>query len=314
MPRLLRYIGLRLLQTIPSLIAVSIVAFVLLRLAPGDPARVLAGPRASQATIDSIRHSMGLDQPIYVQYWDYVTHAVHGDFGYDLTGSQTVGSVIASGASVTLWLAVASLILTVVISVSLAVIAARRPDGLVDGLIRGFSVGGMALPSFWVAVMLLIYLALRTGWFPIGGWPQGFGDRVNAIFLPALTMAISLAPILVRSLRSSLIEVLNADYVLAARSAGVKGPRLLFSYVLRNSLLPSIPLLAIIIGFLLGGSVVVESAYNLPGLGQTLVHAVTTEDANVVQGITLVLGTLILLVYLLADVAVSLVDPRVRLR
>lgn len=308
-----RYIGLRLLQTVPSLIAVSIVSFALLRLAPGDPARVLAGPRASAATITAIRRAMGLDQPVYVQYGDYVRHALAGDFGSDLTGSQTVGSVITSGATVTLWLAVASLILTAVISLTLAVIAARRPDGIADTLIRGFSVGGMALPSFWVAVMLLMYLALRTGWFPIGGWPQGFGDRVNAIFLPALTMAISLAPILVRSLRSSLIEVLGSDYVLAARSAGVRGPRLLFSYVLRNALLPSIPLLAIIIGYLLGGSVIVESAYNLPGLGESLVHAVVTQDANVVQGITLFLGTLILLVYLLADVAVSLVDPRVRL-
>lgn len=308
------FIAKRLLLVVPSILAVSVVSFVMLRLVPGDPARVLAGPRASAETIAQVQASMGLDQPVVVQYLLYLGRAVRGDFGYNLTGSSPVLKIIGDGAVVTGTLAVMGLLFTIVISLTLALLAARRPNGVADLIARVFSVGGLALPSFWVALMLIVLVALPTGWFPVGGWPEGFGPRLNAVFLPALTLALSLAPILVRSLRSSLLEVLGSDYVLSARAIGVGRGRTLTSYVLRNALLPSIPLIAVIVGFLLGGTVVVESAYNLPGLGQILVEAVSNRDANVVQGIVLALGTLIILVYLVADLALSLVDPRARQR
>ena len=307
-----KFIALRLLQAVPSILAVSVVSFFMLRLVPGDPARVLAGGRASAETIAQIRSSMGLDQPIVVQYLLYLGRAIHGDFGFNLTGSSTVLEIVGNGAVVTGTLAIAALIFTIIISLTLALLAARKPGGIADNVARVFSVGGLALPSFWVALMLIVLVALPTGWFPVGGWPADFGARLNAVFLPALTLSLSLAPILVRSLRSSLLEVLSSDYVLSARAIGVGQRRMLWSYVIRNALLPSIPLVAVIVGFLLGGTVVVESAYNLPGLGQILVQAVTNRDANLVQGIVLALGTLIILVYLLADVLLSLVDPRAR--
>lgn len=307
-----KFIARRLLQAVPSLIAVSLVSFFVLRLVPGDPARVLAGPRASDETIAHLRASMGLDQSIWLQYVLYVGRAVRGDFGYNLTGSAPVLSIVADGAVVTGSLAIMSLVFTVVIGLVLSLLAARRPGGFMDGVARVFSVGGLALPSFWVAVMLIVVVALPTGLFPVGGWPDDWGGRLNALVLPSLTLAISLSPILVRSLRSALLEVRGTDYVLSARTMGIRRSRLLWSYVLRNALLPSIPLLAVIVAFLLGGSVVVESAYNLPGLGQSLVQAVSHRDANVVQGIVLILGALIILVYLAADVLVSLIDPRAK--
>ena len=310
----LRPIGIRLLQTIPSIIAVSLLSFFLLRFAPGDPARVIAGPRASDETVETLRESMGLDQPILVQYWHYVQRAVTGDFGQNLTGSSSVSEIVADGAVVTIWLAITSIILMLAISLPLAILAARKPDGVVDTIVRVFSVGGLALPSFWVGLMLIVYVAVPTGWFPVGGWPDEPAARLQAVVLPALTLTISLAPILVRSLRSALIEVLGSDYVLAAKAASVAPSRVLSSYVVRNAMLPSVPLFAIIVSFLLGGTVIVESVFSLPGLGQRLVAAVSTRDANLVQGITLVLGTSIVLIYLAADVALSFIDPRVRNR
>lgn len=309
-----KFITWRLMQAVPSILAVSVVSFFMLRMVPGDPARVLAGPRASDETLARVRESMGLDQPIFVQYGFYMSRAAKGDFGYNLTGSSTVAQIVSKGLVVTGTLAVVALVFTILIALTLALLAARRPGGIADGIARVFSVGGLALPSFWVALMLIVTVALPTGWFPVGGWPDDWPGRLNALFLPALTLAISMAPILVRSLRSSLLEVRGADYVLSAGAMGVANLRMLWSYVLRNALLPSIPLIAVIVGFLLGGSVVVESAYNLPGLGQTLVEAVSTRDSNLVQGIVLVLGILIILAYLVADILLSLVDPRAKQR
>ncbi|WP_309066121.1 ABC transporter permease [Microbacterium sp.] len=313
--RQFRFIGWRVLQAIPSVLMVSLLTFLMLRMVPGDPARVLAGPRASAETIERVRSSMGLDEPVWMQYFLYVGRAVRGDFGYNLTGSSPVLDIVSKAAAVTGALAVVALLLTLAVSLSLALLAARRPGGIADGIARVFSVGGLALPTFWIALMLIVLVALPTGLFPVGGWPAaGFDRQLNAVILPAVTLSLSVSPILVRSLRSSLLEVLGSDYVLSARAIGVGRGRLLWAYVIRNGLLPSIPLMAVIVGFLLGGTVVVETAFNLPGLGQVLVNAVSNRDANLVQGIVLVLGTLIILVYLLADVLLSLVDPRARQR
>lgn len=309
----LRLIGRRLLQAVPSLLAVSVVSFLMLRLAPGDPARVIAGPRATEQTVAALHRQLGLDQPLVVQFWRYLVRAIRGDFGQNLTGSSSVSDVIVHSAGVTLWLIAGSILLTSVICVPLAVIGARRPDGLLDAGVRVISVGGLALPSFWVGLMLVSYLALPTGWFPVGGWASTFTGKLDAIVLPSFTLAISMAPILVRSLRSSLIEVFEADYVKAARAMGVRGATLTRRFVVRNAAAPAVPIFAIVVGFIVGGTVIIESTFALPGLGLALVQAATTRDANLIQGITLVLGVCIVLIYLIADILLSLIDPRVKL-
>ena len=239
----LRFVGRRALLAIPSLFAISLLSFLMLRLSPGDPARVIAGPRATVQTLLAIRTQMGLDQPIWIQYVRYLGRVVHGDFGENLTGSQTVSQVIGQSVGVTAYLVLGAALLTAAISIPLAV---------------------------------------------------------------------SMAPILIRSLRSSLIEVQNADYVKAGRAMGVTGFALTRRFVARNATVPTVPVIATVIGFLIGGTVIIESTFDLPGLGSALVQAAQTRDTNVVQGITLVLGAAVIVIYLIADVGLTLIDPRVK--
>lgn len=309
----LSYLGKRVLQAIPLLIATSALSFLLLRLAPGDPARVLAGPRASEETLAGIRSSMGLDQPIPVQYWRYLQSVFAGDFGKNLNGNADVADIIAHGVGVTGLLTLVAVVITVVIALPLALTAASRPGGALDNGVRVISVASLALPGFWVGLMLITFVALPTGWFPVGGWPADPAGQLNAIVLPAITLAVGIIPVLTRSLRSTFIDVLGSEYVVAARSLHIPRARIVRRFVLRNATVPSIPVLAFMISFIVGGSVVIETTFNIPGLGQTLVQAALTRDANLLQAITLILGTVVVAIWVVADIAVSLADPRVRL-
>ncbi|MFD1715024.1 ABC transporter permease [Amnibacterium flavum] len=311
--RVARFLGIRLLQAIPLLIATSALSFLLLRLAPGDPAKILAGPRASEEVVAKLRTSMGLDEPIPVQYWKYLQRVFAGDLGKNLNGNADVADIISRGVGVTGLLAVVAIIITILVAIPVALAAARRPGGPLDNSIRVASVASIAVPGFWIGLMLIAFVALPTKWFPVGGWPDDSSRQFNAILLPAITLAIGIIPVLTRSLRSAFIDVLGAEYVTAARSLGIPGGRLIRRFVLRNAAVPAIPVLAFLIGFVVGGSVVIESTFNLPGLGQTLVQAALTRDANVLQALTLVLGTSVVAIYVIADVAVSLTDPRVSL-
>lgn len=309
----LRFIGRRLLLVFPTLFVISLSTFVMLRLAPGDPARVVAGPRASPETIAKLREQMGLDQPIVVQYFKHLNNVLHGDLGLNITGSQNVTDIIRQTVGVSALLIVCAAVLVGLIGTPLAVLAARRPDSFLDSTIRLVSIGGLTVPAFWLGIMLITYVALPTGWFPVGGWPAAAQDRASAIVLPSLTLAISMAPIVIRSLRSSLIDVLNSDYVQAGKAMGIPRGRLTRRFVVRNAVVPSVPVLAIVLGLLLGGTVITEYTFNLPGIGQALVQAAQQRDANVIQGLTLVMGTAITLIYLLADIVLTLLDPRVRI-
>jgi peptide/nickel transport system permease protein len=310
----LRFLGRRLLQAVVTLLAVSVATFLLLRLAPGDPARIVAGPRATPEQVAAVRDHLGLDDSVVVQYTRYLGRVLQGDLGTTLNGSVDVSRIIRDNAPTTFWLATGALVATTLLSVVLATLAARRPGRAVDGAVRAFATFGMGMPSFWVGLMLLVYVAVPTGWFPIGGWPDDTAGRVRALVLPVVTLAIATSPVLIRSLRSSMIGVLDADYVKAGRSAGAHGWGLTRRFVLRNSFVPAVPLIAVLLGTLLGGTVLIEATFGLPGLGQALVTGVANRDLNVVQGITLVIAVAIVIVQLLADIVLSLIDPRVRLR
>ncbi len=311
--RLLRYTIIRLMQAIPSLFALTVLSFLLIRLAPGDPARVVAGLRASKAAVAHVREQLGLDQPVLVQYGRFVGRAVSGQFGDTIKGTGSVSKIIGTGLLVTGGLTLLSLVLVVIVSVALALFAAGRSGTALDSGIRLGAIGGIAIPAFWVGLLLLTFVAVPTGWFPIGGWGTDFSTQFQALLLPAITMTISFSPLLVRSLRSAAITVLQSDYVGAARRAGVPRRRLWSRYVLRNSAAQSIPVLALVAAGVFGGSAVVESIFNLPGLGAALVQASTQRDANLLQADTLVIGVSVILIFLLADVAVAAVDRRVKL-
>ena len=301
----------RLLLLIPLLAGIVLVVFLLLEVTPGDPARMAVGLRAPETEVERAREEMGLDRPVIAQYLTYLGDVAHGDLGYSYKSRQPVADTISERAPVTLWLVGAGVLFSLLIAVPLAALAALRRDRAADHAVRGFSVFAIAMPMFWVGIMLITLIALPTGWFPVGGFGDTTADHARAIFLPGLTLGIAMAPVLIRSLRATIVESLESEYVDAARSLGVSGNRLMRRFVLRNSLPPMVTLLAVQSGYFLFGAVVLETTFALSGLGEGIVQAALQRDFPLVQGLTLVFAFCVVAVYLLADVVTALLDPRV---
>ncbi|MGH3449848.1 MAG: ABC transporter permease [Haloechinothrix sp.] len=308
-----RFVLRRTASLVPLLLGIVLLVMLLLSLAPGDPARQVAGPRAPQAEVDRISHELGLDLPIWERYLRYVTDVLTGDLGTSFQTGQAVSGEIVAQLPVTLSLAITGVVLALLVSVPLAVLAARRLDGAVDHAARGLGVLGIGLPTFWVAIMAIQLVALPTGWFPVAGFGDSFGQHVRALVLPATVLAISLTAPMIRSLRATMIELAGAEFVLAARTLGFGGGELVRRFQLRNAVSPLITVTAAQAGYALFGTVVIEVAFGMPGMGLGLVTAASTRDFPVVQGYTLVFAVLAVLVYLFSDVVTSIVDPRVRI-
>lgn len=296
------------------LVAVLVASFGLLKFIPGDPARQVAGPRATESQVEAIREELGLNDNVGVQLWKYVGRLIRGDFGSTTNGASEVADLIGQNYSVTLWLIITSLALTAVVSLALASWAVRRPGKLVDRFVIVTGSIGLAVPSFWLGIVLLIVVARPTGWFPIGGWGERFGEQVRAVVLPCLTLTASLIPITTRSLRTSMLEVRQSEFVAAGRSVGLDGFPLFRRFILRNSLVPSVALFASLAGMVLSGTVLVEATFALPGLGQMMVVGAINRDVNVVQGLTVVFAAGVIVFNLLGDVVVALLDPRIERR
>jgi len=307
------FIAKRLLQVIPMMLGIVLVVFLLLQITPGDPVRQVVGLRATEEQLDEVREEMGLDDPVLVQYGRYVGQLVQGDLGYSYKSKQPVTSLIGDRMVVTAWLLTAGILLTLLISIPAAIAAALYRGRTADQVIRVGGLLGLSMPAFWVGVMLLLVVALPTGWFPPGGFGETFGERLQSIFLPALTLAIGSSPFIIRSLRASLISVLNSDYVATGRAIGGSRRRLIRRFVLRNAAVSSVTVLALEIGFLLFGAVVIETTFALPGLGQGLVLAARGRDLPAIQGYTLLFAVIVVAVYLLSDIAQAMLDPRVEI-
>ncbi len=305
------FIMRRLIALPVSLLIVSFLVFGLLYLVPGDAAQLIAGDRATQAQVEQIREAMHLNDPFLVQYLSYLGRLLQGDLGDTANGGSRVIDVIASNLGPTLSLALCSMVLTVVCALIIAALVARRPGGMLDGIVRGVSAVAFGMPVFWVGLMLLLFVALPLG-MPIGGWPADLGGQLVRLILPSITIAVTLGPLLVRSLRSSLLSVESADFVTVGRALGLSGFELARKYVLRNALIPSVPLIGLLVAYVLGGIVVVETTFGLPGLGQSLVQAAQSRDINLLQGVTLVIAAFVITANLLADILVALLDPRVK--
>jgi peptide/nickel transport system permease protein len=308
------FIVRRLVQTIPLLLGVLLLAFVLLQVAPGDPARTVAGQRASPEELDRVRAELGLDDPLPAQYLNYVADTIRGDLGTAIRKKIPVTEVIVDALPVTLALIGLGAILSLLLAVPLAHWAASGRDRAPDHAVRGFSLLTLTMPTFFVGILLLVFIALPTGWFPVSGYGDSFTDHLRALVLPSVTIAIALAPLLVRSMRSEFIGILNSDYVAMARASGIGGRRMLFRHQLPNAVLPTITLLAVSVGYLLFGIVVVEVTFGLPGLGSEMANAVDGRDYPVIQGITLVFALIVVLTSVAADILYTLIDPRVELR
>ncbi|MEA2782214.1 MAG: peptide/nickel transport system permease protein [Rhodospirillaceae bacterium] len=301
------------LQLLPVLIGISFVTFVLVQLTPGDPIRIMLGPRATESAIAAVRARYGLDQPLLVQYGYYMLNLLRADFGQSLAFRTSVIDVILQRLLPTVFLLAYGLAMSILLTLGLAIAAARSRGRWADQAVRLFCVSALGLPSFWLGLMLIILFSLRLGLFPVSGFGRGFTDNLWHLFLPALTITIAVSPILTRNLRATLISQMGADYAVAGRSKGLTDRYVFFRHVFWNSLLPTISLLGIVVSFLIGGTVVVETVFNVPGLGQLMVRAVLTRDYFVVQGVTLFFAVGVVITNFVVDMISVALDPRVKL-
>ena len=307
------YVVRRLIQLVPIVLGVTILVFFLIHLVPGDPARTMLGNHATPQKVALLRHEWGLDKPLAVQYWRFLGRMVHGDLGSSLFYSVPAGRLVVQRLPPTLWLIGLGTVLAVLIAVPLAALAATKRDHLPDHVVRAVPLAGLGFPQFWLGIMLLLAFALNLGrGFPVGGYGNGPLGHLHSMFLPALTVGLAIAPILVRSLRASLLEVFESDYVTTARSKGLPERRVLVHHALRNAVISTVSVLGVNIGFLVGGTLVIEQVFALPGIGQLMINSIFQRDFPVVQAVTLVFAIMVVFVYLLTDVVHALLDPRVR--
>jgi peptide/nickel transport system permease protein len=307
------YVVRRLVHLVPIALGVTILVFFLIHLVPGDPATTILGNRATPPRVAALRHDWGLDRPLPVQYGRFMSRIVHGDLGSSLFYGVSAGRLVVERLPVTLWLIGYGALLSVLIAVPLAALAATNRDRLPDHVIRAVPLIGLGFPPFWVGIVLLLVFALHLGrLFPVGGYGDGFLGHLHSMFLPSLTVALGIAPILIRSLRAALLEVLESDYVTTARSKGLPERRVLVRHALRNAVISTVSVLGVNIGFLVGGTLVIEQVFALPGIGQLMINSIFQRDFPVVQAVTLVFAIMVVLVYLATDVVHALLDPRVR--
>lgn len=301
----------RLVQIVPVLFGIVLAVFLVVRLIPGDPARIMLGVYASDERLAALRTQLGLDRPIAAQFFSFLGDVAQGQLGTSLVFRRPVLEVIGERLPPTIALITFSVLLSVAICVPLAMLAATRQGRPPDQAIRGVTTLTLAMPSFWLGLNLLILFAVLFPIFPVSGYGRGFLDTLWHLFLPALTITLSLAPILIRTLRSSVIEALQAPHVAFARTKGLPHRRLMNRHVLRNGLMATVTILGVNIGWLLGGSVVIENVFSIPGLGDLVISSVSARDYPMIQGIALVFGLLVICINLITDIVYALLDPRV---
>ncbi|MBC7152915.1 MAG: ABC transporter permease [Rhizobium sp.] len=308
-----KFILYRPLQFLPVLFGISVITFILVRLIPGDPARVLLGTRATPTAIAKIRAQYGLDEPLWLQYFYFLENLGRGEMGKSILYKIDVLKLIATRIEPTLALVLVSVLLAVMIAVPMAALAARNQGGVPDHAVRVVSTLGIGFPPFWLALMLIILFSVKLGVFPVSGYGNSLGDKLWHLALPGLTVALSLSTVLTRSLRAAMVQGLKSDVATAARARGMPESIVFWRHVVPNSLVPTINLLAVNIGWLIGGTVVIESVFALPGMGQLLVRAIFSRDYMVVQGVAMVFACATVLVNFLADIVTVAADPRVKL-
>lgn len=310
----LKFIPGRLLQVLPVAFGVTIIVFFMIHLLPGDPALAVLGEHATSSSVAALHRSWGLDRPLWDQYLMFLGRLLHGDLGTSLYFREAVSTLVIQRVPATLLLVLYAVVLVVIISVPLAAVAALRPGGPADHAVRVVPMIGLGMPNFWLGIMLVLLLAVRVRFFPVGGYGDGFAQHLWYLFLPALTISVSMAPIVIRSLRASMISVLSSEYIATARAKGVRGLHLIVGHVLRNAAIPTVTVLGVNIGYLIGGTLVIEQVFALPGIGSLMITAIFNRDFPVVQGVTLVMAVIVVVIGILTDVFYTLLDPRVRLR
>ena len=302
----------RLVLLVPTAMGVTIITFFMVHLIPGNPAVTILGQRANPTTVAALDKQLGLNQPLIEQYWLFIDQLFHGNLGTEPVLRQSGLQPDQQPPSRHAVAAVYAAVIAIVISVPLATLAASRKDAVRDHIVRVVPLIGLGLPAFWFGLILQTWLGSKLRLFPVTGYGSGFSGHLQSMFLPALTVAVALSPVLIRSLRASMLNVLGAEFITTARAKGVPAHRLLVRHVLRNAVIPAVTVLGINIGYLIGGTLIVEQVFAIPGLGSLMINAIFERDFTVIHPVALFYGVLVVLVNLLTDVAYVALDPRVR--
>jgi peptide/nickel transport system permease protein len=312
---MLELIVKRLLLAIPTLLLVSIMVFALQKLLPGDPVLAMAGEERDPAVIAQLRAEYHLDDPIPTQYFAWIGSALKGDLGVSLRTKEPVTALIASKLPVTLELSLLAMLIALLAGISMGIIAAVRKDSWVDHTTNFVALSGISVPHFWLGILLILLFSVHLQWLPASGFvpvSEDMAQNLKTLLLPALVLGTGLAATLMRHTRASMIAVLKADYIRTARAKGLLAPKVVLKHAFRNALMPIVTLTTLLFGELLGGAVLTEQVFTLPGFGKMIVDAVFNRDYAVVQGVVLVVAIGFLLLNLLADVLYLLINPKMR--
>ncbi len=311
-----RFLARRLLQMIPVLFFVSLIIFVLINLVPGDAARLFLGEEAPPDALAALRHEMGLDRPLYVQYLRWVGNLLRGDFGHSFKDNRQVLPTLLQKVPITAELSAAALLIGWSIALPAGVLAAWRRRTAVDYSASAAALTGLSIPNFWLGIMLIYLFAVNLRWLPASGFvpiTQDLGRNLRSLIMPAFVLGLVLAAVVMRQLRSSMLEVLGADYVRTANAKGLGERVVLIRHALRNAVIPVITVMGIQLGTLLGGAVITETIFALPGLGRLAVESIYGRDYQMLEGVVMFSAFSILLINLMVDIVYSLLDPRIKL-
>jgi ABC-type dipeptide/oligopeptide/nickel transport system permease component len=304
---------MRPLQMIPVLLGVSIISFFLIKSIPGDPVRIMLGSRATAEVIEVVRAQYGLDEPFYVQYFYFLYNFFQGDLGKSIIFKIPVIELVYQRIEPTIFLLIYSLFLSIIIALFLSIAAAKNQGKIIDQIIRIFCIVGVGVPGFWLGIMYMILFCISLDLFPVSGYGDNFMDHIYHLFLPSLTIATALSPVLTRNLRSTLIYEMTADYVDAAKSKGLHDKYIFNKHILKNSLVPTITLLGVNFAWLIGGTVVIETVFSIAGLGSLMVSSIFARDYLVVQCVTIFFAVLIIFTNFIVDILTALIDARINL-
>ena len=309
------YLFRRLLGTIPVMLVVAVFIFLMLRLTPSDPAAVIAGDNATTEQVAQIRTQLGLDRPMVEQFFIWSGKVLRGDLGESFFFKKTVASLIGERIEPTLSLALFTMVLAVLIAVPLGVLAAHRQGSWIDRIVMGFSVLGFSMPSFVVAYLLIYLFAVWLNWLPVQGYQriaEGLGGWVRGLVLPSLTLSVIFVALIARMTRTSMLEVLSEDYIRTARAKGQSERKVLFRHALRNAAVPIVTVIGLAVALLIGGVIVTESVFTIPGLGRLTVDAVLARDYPTIQAVILLFSFVYVMINLTVDMMYTLLDPRIR--
>lgn len=309
------YIARRFIQLIPVLAIIAIIAFFILRVAPGDPTAMLLPQDASAADIDRLRERLGLNRPIHVQFLDWFGNLALGDFGISFHSREPVLETIARRLTPTIWLAICAQLFAALLAIPAGILAAIRQNSWWDKFVTVFALGGVAIPNFWLGMLLVLLVSINLRWLPSQGFVDPFVDPIQGIrrlILPTITLGYAQAALIMRMTRSSMLDVMRLDYVRTARAKGLRERPVLLGHALVNAMNPIITVIGFSMASLFSGAIVVELVFNYPGIGQLIVEAVGRRDFPLIQGVLVLLAVIILLVNFLVDISYSIFDPRIR--